>query len=484
MRGEEAAVEAPAGARRLRAVADPEVDVDDDADLVDLEEDEYDPERRDDPAYLATILRENRPFQSWCGRVKAVPPKDRAYDPYWRLEFHEFGRRRQPRGGKTRASATNKVADCLARLDAGTSTNRDKRVGDLLDEWFRAGPGERPRGKQWSEGTQFSNEWYADRYIREHAGKVRAKDLDKRVYARILNAAPTAKEADQARRRLSGFLTWAHTADAISAQQKIDLAGVVYKPAGGALVRPSRREEVRVAGEVDEYLNPNDRIGFELMAALGDAMQNLYAHGKLYVELAAATGCRQSELFALTVDSVRGPGRRVCHVDWQVASKGRKRLLRPKGGKQRRTVIDDNDTGTGFDLLGALAERVEAVRVEQERGYNPRGLLLPAPRGNWWDESNLDNRVWSPGAEAAGVPVIVWTERDKNGQEVERRRWKYTTHSLRDRYAVSALDIWKWSPGELQIAGGWETADVIYKRYYGASDSALESMMNKTRRRT
>jgi integrase len=424
---------------------------------------------------------------SVCGRVRAVPPAPGSRDPYWRLGFLQNGQRHQPRGGKTRDSALAKMADILARLDAGTDARREMRVEVLLDEWL--GPDAwRRDGRPWSQGHLLGTTFYVEKHLRPTLGKLRAKELSKAQYTRALNSAPTAQEAKQVRKRLGSFLTWAHRTDALSAAQRLELAATIYSPAGGVRAgRPSRRSLVRTSGEDGTYLSEHDRMDYDLLARLGAGLQAVYANGELYAELGASTGCRQGELFALTIDEL-SLDERVMSIRWQVASKGVKRLERPKGGKIRRTVLPAKGTGTGFDLLGALKARAASVIKEREAGRNPRGLLLPAPRGGWWSASNFDTRVWAPGASAAGVPLLQSPRLDADGRPVMGRdgepvvdsAWRYTSHSLRDRYAITALDDWKWTPGELAVAGGWENSDVIFRRYYGAAGGALASMHAKT----
>ena len=74
------------------------------------------------------------------------------------------------------------------------------------------------------------------------------------------------------------------------------------------------------------------------------------------------------------------------------------------------------------------------------------------------------------------MPRISWTDGDGHEQQM----WKYTSHDLRHRFAITALDNWDWTASELQLAGGWATAAVIFARYYGTAEEALASMKSKT----
>jgi integrase len=236
-----------------------------------------------------------------------------------------------------------------------------------------------------------------------------------------------------------------------------------------------RRDATQTAGEAEEYLGPDARMDHAFVCTLGDALQHFYNQGKLYAEFGAGTGLRQSELFAVTAENI-DLLRRLVAVDWQVSSKGKKRLDRPKGGKTRTAIWHEEVSGSGYDLAAALTDRVAEVRGEQALGRNPLGLIFPAPRGGWWDESNFDERVWSAAAKAISMESVIrvrTVKKNKKLTEIKVTHWKFTSHSLRDRFAVTALDEWKLPVGTVQIVGGWATSDVLIKRYYGATSSAL-----------
>ena len=57
-----------------------------------------------------------------------------------------------------------------------------------------------------------------------------------------------------------------------------------------------------------------------------------------------------------------------------------------------------------------------------------------------------------------------------------RTDWDWTWHSLRDRFAVTAVDDWKIPLGALCAAGGWEDQNVVFSRYYGSTSQVLEQL--------
>jgi hypothetical protein len=83
----------------------------------------------------------------------------------------------------------------------------------------------------------------------------------------------------------------------------------------------------------------------------------------------------------------------------------------------------------------------------------------------------------------AGIDSARWTDTDKSGRQVERRMFKYTCHSMRDRYATTMLSTERGhSPEDVQTTGGWKNSQVIYTRYVGASKRTLDNIEVRVQR--
>jgi hypothetical protein len=94
--------------------------------------------------------------------------------------------------------------------------------------------------------------------------------------------------------------------------------------------------------------------------------------------------------------------------------------------------------------------------------------LFPAPQGGWFWASSFDDH-FERAAEQAQWPHLDWKEDGRS-----RRLWVHTMHSLRHRFARDRIDLWEYTPAELQIVGGWQSAQVVWERYYGFSEDLLD----------
>ena len=97
------------------------------------------------------------------------------------------------------------------------------------------------------------------------------------------------------------------------------------------------------------------------------------------IVVAALSGLRRGELFALTASSVDLEG---AAITVAVTGDGGK-VGRPKGGKVRRVHVERR-------VVELLAEQI------RERVPNAGDLGLPSPRGEMWDGSNFRARVFNP----------------------------------------------------------------------------------------
>ena len=161
-------------------------------------------------------------IQSACGRVSAYPPMSDAR-PYWRVTYTMNGVRHNASGGRT--GAVRPPKGCPHPYDSGFRKRKARtcpvwRTARPVDE-CAAGAAVSPSGvvrriPGWTR-------WYVDKYLRPVLAQVRAIDVTKAHYRQILNMAPTQKEGNQVKRRLSSFVKWARRMDFLSSQQQADL---------------------------------------------------------------------------------------------------------------------------------------------------------------------------------------------------------------------------------------------------------------------
>lgn len=85
-------------------------------------------------------------------------------------------------------------------------------------------------------------------------------------------------------------------------------------------------------------------------------------------------------------------------------------------------------------------------------------------------EQNLRNWVWAPAAKDLG-----WKMERPEGRS---RLLRFTLHSLRDRYANTALHVWKCTEEVLLQQGSWKDPETVRRFYSGITDQTLAQAMS------
>jgi integrase len=116
-----------------------------------------------------------------------------------------------------------------------------------------------------------------------------------------------------------------------------------------------------------------------------------YCREQRLIVVAALSGLRRGELFALTAVNVDLSGATIT-----VAATGDGgKVGRPKGGKVRRVHVE---------------RRVVELLAEQLREREPNGgdLVFPTPRGAMWNGSNFRERVFDPAKRRAELDEMIF----------------------------------------------------------------------------
>ena len=116
-----------------------------------------------------------------------------------------------------------------------------------------------------------------------------------------------------------------------------------------------------------------------------------YCREHRLIVVAALSGLRRGELFALTAASVDLEG---AAITVAVTGDGG-RVGRPKGGKVRRVHVERR-------VVELLAEQL------RERVPNAGDLVFPSPRGEMWDGSNFRERVFDPAKRRAELDEMIF----------------------------------------------------------------------------
>jgi integrase len=272
----------------------------------------------------------------------------------------------------------------------------------------------------------------------------------------IVNSAPTAGEGERLHRCLSALVNAGLKAGYLASPR---LKEVHWQAAGRLVPDP----DVSMSGETAQYVDPAEIPSDADVAKLGQALAGEPRRGDLYelmASIAAYSGLRQGEIFALTVPQV-DTRMRVIDVNRKVIEvSGKLYLEAPKGRKRRKTIYPSR-TPQGYPLAERLEARIEQVRAEMDAGTNPLGLMFPSPGGKHWRSSNFDRRVLAPAYQATG-----WRDAAGNGD--------WTWHSLRHVFCVAALFVWKLEANDVAPMAGHANVRTTLVMYVGTTAGVLD----------
>lgn len=417
----------------------------------------------DDEPGAALVL-----LTSACGRVSASQPTGFGTDVYWRLEYYFHGKRMQTSGGRTKAAAVKAMTKVVTKLDSNAAARSTTKIGEVLDLY-------EVHLKNSSSRLHALHAPAALRRALGHLDRVACCDLQRVQLIESCDAATSPSTATHRKSYISAFVKWGHRKEYFTRDQTLFLAGYEWSPKATQVLAPTRKRSGRRAGETERYVALDEVPTHDAIRDLGDAFADvLPSYGKLLIELAHTSGLRGGEIYALDARSL-DLDKHYCAVDHQILSiSGVDRRALPKGGKTRTTNFSDVTT-TGFNLRDALELRLEEIEHEHSAGRNPRRLVFPAPFGGWWWATSFTNDFYARAATAAGFDRLEWIDDDGK----PRKQWVHTMHSLRHRFARDRIDLAGYSVAELQLVGGWDSAQVVWERYYGLSTDLLETATKK-----
>lgn len=325
---------------------------------------------------------------------------------------------------------------------------------------------------------EWSNETLHDRVIDfkqlvEIGQSVPCEELTKAHLRRYINTAPTAARAKHFKGIVGTLFRWGAATGYLSDDQaKLALALKWERPKNYAFI-PNRRDQAKTHDPLPSGAPRGNVPTHSQVSAWADKCADRYCHGAGLIQTAANLGLRSAELRILTADShvaLKGKGNLVnfesgeVYVRFQI---GRFTNKLPKGSKQRDVVIPPvSKIATGFDVQGFLTKRCADALEEQKNGTNPDALIFPNPDGHVWDASALRKRVWGPAASQLGWKMKSYIRGD--GKTVAMLR--FTLHSLRDRFATTAVSEWHYAENQLLEQGSWEDSETVRRFYAGITD--------------
>jgi hypothetical protein len=236
--------------------------------------------------------------------------------------WYEDGVRRQ-----CEAATEDRLA---ARLEKVTerlmadAPNLERPGADLI-AWYLS-PDRHPATRPWSAKHADIQRRLCERFAAPVLAAITCQDIKVAHMQRAVNAAPTPGEGARLHRCLSAIVTAGITGGYLTSPR---LREVHWQPGN----RPAPAPQVSMQGEAAQYVDPSEipaaadvaRLGRALAAGRRGDLQELMAN------MAAYSGLRQGELFALTAGQV-DPAGRVIDVDRKVIEVGGKLLTgAPKG---------------------------------------------------------------------------------------------------------------------------------------------------------
>ena len=253
--------------------------------------------------------------------------------------------------------------------------------------------------------------------------------------------------------------------------------GIRWVPPEGYVQQASRRDQAKA--QVDIATGGNV-LTHQQVAAWAEACQKRWTHGAALIHASALLGTRSGETRVLTAS------RDVADAGWgnyvaldrgevlirhQAGTGNGPKLGLPKNSKIRDIIIP-TAAPAGFNIWDWLPDRVEQALAEQEHGKNRRALIFPNGAMNVFEENNLRNRVWGPAAEEMGWRMEEYVT--ATGRKMALSR--FTLHSLRDRYANTAIHEWGYTEEQLLQQGSWQDAETVRRFYSGTTDDTHSSV--------
>lgn len=410
--------------------------------------------------------------------VSLIPPGGTR--KYWRVKTHFGGVTFDAKTGATPGHAYAAYLDATQWLAsqragyAGGPENEAVPLVEFIDSYIaRRGPD----GK-WGERSQRdrTNDFKPLRDAADRR-KVLCRDLNAALLREFVATAGTANRGRTLINVTGTMLRFGRHAGYFTRDQADAIDGIRWVPPEGYVQQASRRDQAKA--QVDIATGGNV-LTHQQVAAWAEACQKRWTHGAALIHASALLGTRSGETRVLTAS------RDVADAGWgnyvaldrgevlirhQAGTGNGPKLGLPKNSKIRDIIIP-TASPAGFNIWDWLPNRVEQALAEQQHGKNRRALIFPNGAMNVFEENNLRNRVWGPAAEEMGWRMEEYVT--ATGRKMALSR--FTLHSLRDRYANTAIHEWGYTEEQLLQQGSWQDAETVRRFYSGTTDDTHSSV--------
>lgn len=398
----------------------------------------------------------------------------------WRVKFSHRGTTLERSGGRTLKSLYKAVLEVIAEQERINSRNNGfpefekTQLSDALNEFLNVGG---LQGKWKPKTLQNRRSTLAKAIATSKVNKWTCEDLDASILRDLLQNTATLSVAKTLKSTLKTFLKWGVEQGYFSIEQAQLINFVSWtadrrKSFGAGKTRRELSEEVGMSEGLSSGQVPTHAQVVQIAAEV----QNRYLYGEALIHLAANTGLRRGELFFLTASETTARDKMgnlvnleefELHVIGQKSEDPNEIYAPTKSGKPRKVVIPSVESiNCGFNLREWLKNRCQQALEEQKSGSNPLALIFPSSKGTYLDASNFGSRVIRPCMIELGF--VLPSYETATGQT--RQMMRFTLHSMRDRFAVTAKEEWGYTETQLLAQGSWEDPETVRKFYLGTSD--------------
>lgn len=396
--------------------------------------------------------------------------------PYHRITWTQDGRQHSLGGGRTFADVEARLAPLVRLLDSGAGRDAKRPVAELVEAYLAP---TWPRREPWSYKHGAVQSSLLTRFLLPVAGAVPCHELTEAHLQAAVNRAPTAGEGARTVRALSALVrdafrrSWLTTAPE---QLLRNLAWVAGSRVDHRASRPVADHTV-TPEEVPDHQAVADLAWHLRHAGDGPGRHERPWWYELWVYLAAYTGMREGETYALTAGAVNPAGRQLA-VNWQTQRQlhdgvWSTKWLRPKYGSVRAVPLLRLPPTTrypdGYPLGDELARRLRELEGQGPPDGAPAGvttaLVFPRRGGGVWEATN-HRRLWAPATLDAGWP-----------REMHSHVPRWTWHSLRHTYCTWMLNDLGKAPSDVRVATGHKSVKILLDTYVGTSRGAMERLL-------
>lgn len=394
--------------------------------------------------------------------------------PYWRVKFYWNGRSFERSGGRTFQSVWCVIEEMGQKLHSlklqqeGKPEKSFKTVAQMIEDYFaNFGP-----AGDWSVRTlgDRTNDFM---HLLVIGKSVPCVGLTQHHLRTFIATASTGARARHLKGVLGTLLRWGASTGYLTDQQAKFVTDVQWAMPKDYVSIPSRRDQAKTHDPLASGVLRGNVPTHAQVSAWATECGTRYIHGEGLIHTDANLGLRSAELRIMTADirvALKGEGNLVRPDSGEVLVRfqaGRFTGKLPKGSKQRNVVIPPIDMiSTGFDVRAFLSTRCTEALKEQINGDNPNALIFPDPDGNVWADYSLRKMVWAPAAVALGWRMNPYVR----GDGKTRAMLRFTLHSLRDRFATTAVNEWRYAENQILAQGSWEDAETVRRFYAGITD--------------